>query len=317
MIFPNKLKKGDKIAIIAPSSPVTKIEADSCKKLVEDMGYEVKMGRCTYESIHGYSAGTGESRAADINEMFADNDVKAIWCIRGGDTSSHIMDKLDLEIIKNHPKIFVGYSDVTNLNIYFNQKCGFVTFHGPMVKSNMLNAYDQFTKTSFEKALNMQSELILRNPVGEDFKVMIGGNAEGTIIGGNLSLIVSTIGTPYEIDTKGKILFIEDVDENVRRLDRMMYQLKNSNKLEEAAGIIFGDFADCINEQDETYTVVEMLKDVLAEYKKPVMYNIKSGHCFPMSTIPLGSNCVMNTDLKVIKFSINKTDKTQGREFYL
>lgn len=304
MIFPNKLKKGDTVAIIAPSSPVTNSEADSCKKLVEDMGYKVKMGRCTYESIHGYSAGTGESRADDINEMFADKEVKAIWCIRGGDTSSHTMDKLDFEMIRNNPKIFVGYSDVTNLNIYFNQKCGFVTFHGPMVKSNMLNAYDQFTKSSFEKALNMQSELILKNPVGEDFKVMIDGNAEGPIIGGNLSLIVSMIGTPYEVDTKGKILFIEDVDENVRRLDRMMYQLKYSNKLEEAAGIIFGDFADCINEQDETYTVVEMLKDVLADYKKPVMYNIKSGHCFPMSTIPLGSNCVMSAGLKMIKFSI-------------
>lgn len=304
MIFPNKLKKGDTIAIIAPSSPVTNSEADLCKKLVEDMGYKVKMGKCTYESIHGYSAGTGERRAADINEMFADKEVKAIWCIRGGDTSSHIMDKLDFEMIKNNPKIFVGYSDVTNLNINFNQKCGFVTFHGPMVKSNMLNAYDEFTKTSFEKALNMQSELILENPVGEDSKVMIDGNAEGTIIGGNLSLIVSMIGTPYEIDTKGKILFIEDVDENVRRLDRMMYQLKYSNKLEEAAGIIFGDFADCINEKDEDYTVAEMLKDVLADYKKPVMYNVKSGHCFPMSTIPLGSSCSMNTELKMIKFNI-------------
>jgi muramoyltetrapeptide carboxypeptidase len=304
MIFPEKLRKGDTIAIIAPSSPVTKEQAVLCKKLVEDMGYKVKMGKCNYLSIHGYSAGTGEEKAKEINEMFADTEIKAIWCIRGGDTSSHAMDKIDFNMIKNNPKIFVGYSDVTNLNINFNQKCGFVTFHGPMVKSNMLNAYDEFTRTSFEKALNMQGELILKNPIGEDFKVMFDGTAEGTIVGGNLSLIVSMIGTEYEIDTKGKILFIEDVDENVRRLDRMMYQLKYSNKLEEAAGIIFGDFSDCINEKDEAYTVVEMLKDVLADYKKPVMYNIKSGHCFPMSTIPLGCNCVMDTKLKMIKFYI-------------
>ncbi|WP_326906617.1 S66 peptidase family protein [Sedimentibacter sp. MB31-C6] len=304
MIFPNKLKKGDTIAIIAPSSPVTNKEADLCKNFVEDMGYKVKMGKCTYESIHGYSAGTGYRRAEDINEMFADKEVKAIWCIRGGDTSSHIMDKLDFEMIKNNPKIFVGYSDVTNLNVNFNQNCGFITFHGPMVKSNMLNAYDGFTKKSFEKVLNMQDEYILENPIGEDFKVMIDGTAEGTIIGGNLSLLVSMIGTPYEVDTKGKILFIEDVDENVRRLDRMMYQLKYSNKLEDATGIIFGDFTDCINEKDEDYTVIEMLKDVLEDYKKPVMYNVKSGHCFPMLTIPLGSNCFMDTKLKLIKFNI-------------
>lgn len=304
MLFPKKLSAGDTVAIVSPSSPVTKNEADLCKKLVENMGYNVKMGKCTYESVHGYSAGTGRSRADDINEMFADKEVKAIWCIRGGDTSSHMMDKLDFDLIKNNPKIFVGYSDVTNLNINFNQKCDFVTFHGPMVKSNMLNSYDEFTKSSFEKALNMQKELTLENPAGEDFKVMAEGSAEGTIIGGNLSLIVSMIGTPYEIDTKGKILFIEDVDENVRRLDRMMYQLKYSNKLNDAAGIIFGDFSDCINEADKDYTVFEMLRDVLTGYQKPVMYNIKSGHCFPMSTIPLGADCKIDTKSKMIKFSI-------------
>ena len=216
MLFPNKLNSGDTIAIIAPSSPVTKNEADLCRKLVEDMGYNVKMGKCTYESIHGYSAGLGKDRADDINEMFADKEVKAIWCIRGGDTSSHVMDKLDFDLIKSNPKIFVGYSDVTNLHVNFNQKCGFITFHGPMVKSNMLNDFDEFTKLSFEKALNMQDELVLENPVGENFEVMVEGSAEGTIAGGNLALIVSMIGTPYEIDTKGKILFIEDVDENVR-----------------------------------------------------------------------------------------------------
>jgi muramoyltetrapeptide carboxypeptidase len=304
MFFPDKLKKGDTVAIIAPSSPVTTEQADACKKLVEEMGYKVKMGKCTYQSLHGYSAGLGKSRAEDINEMFGDKEVKAIWCIRGGDTSSHAMDKLDFEMIKNNPKIFVGYSDVTNLNVNFNQKCGFVTFHGPMVKSNMLNDYDYFTRTSFEKALNMEDELLLENPEGEGFQVMVEGSAQGSIVGGNLSLLVSMIGTPYEVDTKDKILFIEDVEENVRRLDRMMYQLKYSNKLKDSAGIIFGDFTDCVNEKDSEYSVVEMLKDVLADYNKPVMYNIKSGHCFPMSTIPLGANCTIDTRTKSIKFNI-------------
>lgn len=304
MFFPDKLKKGDTVAIIAPSSPVTIEQADACKKFVEEMGYKVKMGKCTYQSLHGYSAGLGKSRAEDINEMFGDKEVKAIWCIRGGDTSSHTMDKLDFEMIKNNPKIFVGYSDVTNMNVNFNQKCGFVTFHGPMVKSNMLNDYDEFTRTSFEKALNMDDEILLENPQGEEFQVMVEGRAQGAIVGGNLSLLVSMIGTPYEVDTKDKILFIEDVEENVRRLDRMMYQLKYSNKLKDSAGIIFGDFTDCVNEKDSEYTVVEMLKDVLADYNKPVMYNIKSGHCFPMSTIPLGANCTIDTRTKSIKFNI-------------
>jgi len=305
MIFPEKLKIGDTIAIIAPSGPVSKEAADSCKKLVEDMGYKVKMGKCVYRSIHGYSAGTGEEKAEEINQMFADKEVNAIWCIRGGDTSSHAMDKIDYEIIRNNPKIFVGYSDITSLHVNFNQKCDLVTFHGPMVKSNMLNDYDNFTKNSFEKALNMENELVLENPSGEDLKVMVEGYTEGIIVGGNLALLTSMIGTPYEVDTKGKILFIEEVDEAVRRLDRMIYQLKYSGKLDDAAGIIFGDFTDCTNEADNKYTVVEMLKDVLADYKKPVMYNIKSGHCYPTATIPFGTICVMDTKNKLIKFKKN------------
>jgi muramoyltetrapeptide carboxypeptidase len=302
MIFPDKLIKGDTIAIVAPSSPVSKAQADSCKKLIEDMGYNVKMGKCIYKSIHGYSAGTGKEKAEDINEMFADTAVSAIWCIRGGDTSSHMMNKLDFEIIKNNPKIFVGYSDVTNLHIALNQKCDLITFHGPMVKSNMLNDYDDFTKTNFEKALNMEEELILENPTGEDFKVMVDGNASGIIVGGNLSLITSMIGTPYEVDTKGKILFFEDVNESVARIDRMLYQLKYSGKLDDAAGIIVGDFTNCSNEKYKEYGVEELIKDVLWDYKKPVMHNIKSGHCYPLSTIPLGLNCILNTKNKSIKF---------------
>lgn len=303
MVFPEKLKKGDTVAIIAPSSPVTIEQADSCKKLVEDMGYKVKMGKCTYLSIHGYSAGTGEEKAKEINEMFADKEVKAIWCIRGGDTSSHAMDKINYEVVRKNPKIFLGYSDITNLHVNFNQKCNLITFHGPMVKSNMLNNFDDFTKVSFEKAINMEDELILENPEGESFKVMIEGYAEGTVVGGNLALLTSMIGTPYEVDTKDKILFIEDIDESVERIDRMMYQLKYSNKLRDAKGIIFGDFTDCINNRDESYTTIEMLKDVLADYEKPVMYNIKSGHCFPMSTIPFGVNCVIDTKTNMIKFN--------------
>jgi len=303
MNFPTKLKKGDTIAIVAPSSPVSNEQADACKKLVEDMGYKVKMGKCTYLSTHGYSAGTGAERAEDLNEMFENKDVKAIWCIRGGDTSSHMMDKLDYEMIKNNPKIFVGYSDVTNLHIALNQKCDLATFHGPMVKSNMLNNYDDFTKKSFEMALEMENELVLENPPGEDFKVMIDGYAEGVVVGGNLSLITSMIGTSYEIDTKNKILFIEDVNESVTRIDRMMYQLKYSGKLDDAVGIIVGDFSNCDNENCKEYGVEEVIKDVMSCYNKPVMYNVKSGHCYPLSTIPLGLSCKMDTNNKAIKFN--------------
>lgn len=305
MVFPKKLQKGDTIAIIAPSSAVSKEDVQKCEEVVTSMGYKVKLGNSVHCSLNGYCSCSGEDKAKEINEMFADKEVKAIWCIRGGDSSSHAMDKIDFELVKNNPKIFVGYSDITNLNINFNQKSNLVTFHGPMVKSNMINSYDNFTRKSFESAINMENELTLENPEGENFQVLKDGHAEGTVIGGNLCLLVSMIGTPYEMDTKGKILFIEEIEEDVRRIDRMMYQLKYSGKLEDSAGIIFGDFTGCTNKAKEEYGIIELFKDILKDYNKPVMYNIKSGHCSPMSTIPLGATCVMDTSKKSIVFKNN------------
>ena len=303
MNFPMRLVKGNKIGIVAPSSPVTHDEANMCRVAVEKMGYSVLMGDSVYKSIHGYSAGTGEERAEDLNKMFSDKNVKAIWCIRGGDSSSHIIDKLDYDMIGKNPKIFVGYSDVTNIHICLNQRCNLVTFHGPMVLSNILYKYDRFTRQSFISALNMERDLVLKNPGGEVFKTIAEGIAQGIIVGGNLSLIVSMLATPYSVDTEKKVLFIEDIDEDVRKIDRMMYQLKYSGKLDDAAGIIIGDFTECNNAANKDYTVEELFRDIFSDYKKPVMYNIKSGHCFPMSTIPLGSFCTMDTKSNSILFT--------------
>lgn len=302
MIFPEKLKKGDTVAIIAPSSPVSREDADRSKRFLEDMGYIVKMGECTYKNLNGYKAGSGIERAEDINNMFADKDVKAIFSIRGGDTSSHMIDKIDIDLVRNNPKIFIGYSDVTNLNIYFNQKADLITFHGPMVKSNMISDFDDFSRISFTNAINMEDEMYLENPQGEDFKVINEGKAKGIIVGGNLALITSMIGTPYEIDTRGKILFFEDIHENVTRVDRMLYQLKYSNKIKDAAGIIVGDFSQCENSYDPLYGINELLKDFFSDIDIPVMYDIKSGHCFPTSTIPLGAMCEINTYNRAIRF---------------
>ncbi len=303
MRFPKKLKYGDTIAIIAPSSPVPKEKLEKCQIVLKDMGYKVKVGQSAYESVNGYMAGSAKLRADEINSMFADKQVDAIFCIRGGYTSCKVMEYLDYDIIKNNPKIFVGYSDVTSYNIAFNQKCDFVTYHGPMVCSNMISQYDDFTKKSFEDALNMEDELELKNPEGEEFKVLVKGHAEGRITGGNMTLVTPSIGTDYEIDTKGKVLFIEEIDESVPKIEKMLYQLKYSGKFDDCVGVLIGDFSGCENTYDESYNVIRLMEDFFEDFNKPVMYNIKSGHCSPMSTIILGAVCTIDTDTKTIKFS--------------
>ncbi len=302
MIFPEKLKKGDTVAIVSPSSPVTQEEAVRSKQYLESLGYQVKMGDYVYEKLGGYRASTGAVRAKNINDMFADNEVKAIFSMRGGDTSSHVVDKIDIDLVRNNPKIFVGYSDVTNLHVYFNQKADLVTYHGPMVRSNMIDKFDDFSKKSFWDALNMDDELYLENPEGEEFKVLREGKAEGILTGGNLALLSSMIGTPYEVDTKGKILFFEDINEDVPRIDRMLHQLKYSGKIDDAAGFLIGDFANSDNTADPSYTLVELLEEFFADVDKPIFYNLVAGHCFPTSTLILGATCVLDTEKKTILF---------------
>ena len=139
MIFPKTLKKGDTVGLVAPASPIPKEQIIKCKEIVESLGYKVVIGKSADKSFLGYLSGDDELRAADINEMFERKDVDGIFCLRGGYGSCRIVDKLDLEIIRSNPKVFVGYSDITILHLVFNQMCNMVTFHGPMVSSNMIS----------------------------------------------------------------------------------------------------------------------------------------------------------------------------------
>lgn len=302
MNFPKKILAGNTIGLVSPSSPTSLENILKCKRLLQDLGYNTKDGKSICLNYNGYLSGNDMIRAEDINNMFLDEDVDAIFCIRGGYGCSRILKYIDFSIPKSHPKIFVGYSDITSLHICLNQLSNLVTFHGPMVNSNMLNNYDEFTKNSFEHTINMDRILHLINPNLERFKKIAEGKAAGQIIGGNLSIVVSSIGTKYEIDTKNKILFLEDIDESVPKIDRMFQQLIYSKKIQDCSGIILGDFTNCDNKYDESYTYEKLFIDTFSNLNKPVMYNIKSGHCFPMVTIPLGAYCVMDTYRDMITF---------------
>ena len=177
MVFPERLREGDTVGLAAPAFPVKEEERDGCVKLLEGMGYRVKLGTCLENmyNFHNYLAGDARVRAEDINRMFADSQVKAVFCVRGGYGSSQIMKYLDFDLVKENPKIFVGYSDITNLHSVFQMFGNLVTFHGPMVCSNMLKDFDDYTRSGLFAALNMEEELEFRNPPGEEgFKTIRG-----------------------------------------------------------------------------------------------------------------------------------------------
>lgn len=306
MLYPKKLNKGGTVGLVCASSPVSEEKADLCKKTVENMGYKVKAADNLSDNYGGYMAGTGKIRGEWLNKMFADPEVDAIFCIRGGDGSSRIMEFLDFDLIKNNPKIFVGYSDITNLHIAFNQQCDLVTFHGPMVSSNMLYKFDDETKRSFFKTINSDSDFDYENPADCDIKILKQGKAKGTIIGGNLSLLSASIGTPYEPDTEGKIIFIEEIDEPLTKIEKWGFHLRNSGKFKECAGVLLGQFTNVNNEYCTEYDYLMNFVDILDGYDIPVMYNLQSGHGLKNMTFPLGCMCEIDTAAKSIKFKVER-----------
>ena len=305
MIFPKELNKGDTIGIIAPSSPYKakneedlEFEINKIRKKIESLGYKVKIGDTCYLSYKGYLAGEDDKRVKDLEKMFKDKYINGILCLRGGYGTPRILDKINYDVIKKNPKVFIGYSDITALHIVFNQYCDLVTYHGAMASTSP--KWDDFTYNSLKDTINMKDSLNIENPIDEKLYTMVKGVAEGKIIGGNLSLIVSTMGTKYEIDVKDKIFFIEEVGEEIYKIDRLLTQLELGGKFNDCVGIIFGDFKNCEKIQKGCYELYQLLLDKIQKYNKPCIYNLQSGHCNPMVSIPLGANCKLDATNKKI-----------------
>ncbi|MDD7285930.1 MAG: LD-carboxypeptidase, partial [Firmicutes bacterium] len=265
------------------------------------LGYKVKAADNLTENYGGYMAGSGRVRAEWINKMFADSEIKAIFCIRGGDGSSRMMEYLNFDVIKNNPKIFVGYSDVTNLHLAITQNCDLVTFHGPMVSSNMVDSFDTETRNAFFNAINSRENFEFRNPEGVELKTLKEGKAEGILTGGNLSLLSASIGTPYEVETEGRILFMEEVCESITKIEKWIYHLRNAGKLKQCSGILLGQFTKIKNDSED-YDYTCCIKDALEGLNIPVMYDIQSGHGQKIMTLPMGAVCKMDTAAGTIKF---------------
>ncbi|WP_455538300.1 S66 peptidase family protein [Terrisporobacter sp.] len=299
MKYTKKLKKGDTIGLISPAGPLRHIKIEEIKYELCKLGYGIKIGKSCYLSYKGYLSGRDEERALDLERMFLDKNVDAILCVRGGYGCTRILDLIDFDIIRDHPKIFIGFSDVTALHIAINQRSELVTYHGIMASS--IKRWDDFTYKSLINSLNFEDELILENPHGEELISLYDGYCEGEIIGGNLSLIISTLGTKYEINTEDKILFIEEIGEYTYKIDKMLNHLQMTGKFENCRGIIFGEFTNCKKSFEYDDEIINILKEVAIKNKKPTICNLKSGHCIPMVSIPMGMISYMDCEKKFIK----------------
>jgi muramoyltetrapeptide carboxypeptidase len=286
-VKPPALRLGDTVGIVAPASNISrKLLQAGCDKL-RQLGYKPFYFDSIFEQDL-YFAGSVERRARELEEMFVRDDVKAIICARGGYGSNYLLEAIDLRKIAAHPKILVGYSDITSLLTYFSDKAGFVAFHGPMVTKDFSreNGVDW---VSWEAALGGQSEWSLE--LGEDsgVKSLVDGSAEGILYGGCLSMLVASLGTPYEIQTAGSILFMEDIAAKPFQIDRMLMQLKLAGKLAEVRGVVFGEMLDCMQHKDQSYTLEQIVMRIVGDLGVPVAYGLRSGHVSQGNvTLPIG-----------------------------
>lgn len=301
---PKRLTAGDRIAVIAPSSPV---DHEKLKLALESIEFlqltPVLYPSCTLS--HGYLAGTDIQRAMDVNNSFQDGSIDGIFCVRGGYGASRILPQIDLEIVNANPKVFLGYSDITALHILFNQACRLITFHGPMPSTGYATL-DPYTLRWLTSSLfSGQGAVQIEQPKGFQTRTIFPGEASGIITGGNLSLLVSTLGSPYEIDTKGKILFLEETEEQPYKIDKSLTALALAGKFDDCAGIILGTWSDCTPSEDDPagfLTLAEVFDEVVRPYRKPTINNFRSGHVYPQITIPMGIKVKLDATSGVVSF---------------
>jgi muramoyltetrapeptide carboxypeptidase len=292
-IKPPALQPGDTVGIIAPASNIKWEPLDVGCKALEKFGYKpFYLDSITEKSL--YFAGSADRRARELEEMFTRDDVRAIVCARGGYGANYLLNALNLDKIKAHPKIFVGYSDVTSLLTYISDSTGLVTFHGPMVTRDFAHS-DGVELPTWEAALSGASEWKIDFGPESGAKPLVAGSAEGILYGGCLSMLAASLGTPYEIHTEGTILFIEDVAAKPYQIDRMLMQLKLAGKLADVCGIVFGEMLECVQNNDQDYTLEEVVLRLVGDLGMPVAYGLRSGHVSRRNiTLPLGVRAALN-----------------------
>ena len=304
IVKPPALRLGDTIAIVGPASPTPPEDVAEAVRNIRKLGYEVRVAAST-SARFGYLAGDDEARTRELMEAFLDPAVRVILCARGGYGSPRILDRLDYAAIRKNPKILVGYSDLTALLLAVHSRAGVVTFHGPMAGKDFSGraGLSPFASRHFFSLLDGGTSFAEAAPAwgfgqqapAEPLLTLAPGEAEGPLLGGNLSTIAALLGTPFEPDFRGVILFLEDVNEEPFRIDRMLCQLRLSGKLAHARGIVLGAFTRCVARSPrESLTTEEVLRSSLVPLRIPVLAGYPSGHLSEQVTLPIGVRVRLN-----------------------
>ena len=296
MIIPKKLKKGDIIGIVAPSNPITGEnieEIRKAKEIVEKDGFKVKFSKNLFSNTNGYSS-TAKEKAEDINRMFADKEVKMIWCAKGGENSNTTIEYLDYDLIGKNSKIICGYSDITSLTNIITQKTGLVTFNGTNFKTIATDetsySYEEAIKRFVDGSLEVGKE-------NEKYQTIIPGVAEGNLIGGNLSLIRGLVAGKYKIDFMDKILFIEELgfETGPSLVSNYLAYMKQNGVFEQIKGIWIGNY-----EHESGITLEKILQDIIGDkYNKPIIKSNNFGHVETKTVIPIGTKAKIDTNKRI------------------
>ena len=287
------LPAGGVIALIAPAGPA-ELDLNLATQWMHARGYQLRVYPGVWQR-DGYLAGSDAERLRDLHDAFADDSVDAIFCLRGGYGCPRLLDGIDFELLRGHPKPFVGYSDITALHLAITRYAGFVTFHGPMLNADLLGNKQAPTESSLLHMLSGQQPPTLEHPLAYPLTTLASGCASGRLLGGNLSMICSVMGTAFELDGEGIILFIEDVNEPLYRVDRLLTHMRLAGKLDRLRGVLVGDVAGV-----ERAALERLLTQELGGLGIPVLAGWRSGHCDPNLTLPMGAQVRLDADQQLL-----------------
>jgi len=284
-----RLEPNQTVAIIAPSSPVEQSEISEGLLLLTSFPLKVRQGRHVFDRLR-YLAGSDRDRVSDLHEVFSDPEVKAIFCARGGYGSARLFQEIDFSIIRNNPKIFIGFSDLTALLIALYKQCGLVTIHGPTIKNLLYEKNWEHLSRLITTSQGLQVPFHQKDVIKE-------GKARGTLLGGNLATLCSLLGTPYLPSFERTILFLEEKGESPYRLDRMLTQLILSGRLNRLAGLVIGQMVDCGKEEE----VRSLLNERLGGLSVPIVAGLPFGHGRETISLPIGIPALLDTGRMVLE----------------